>query len=1054
MGHSRVQGVVLPRYCLLVLLLEACSHRSARITRDAQDSLTAVDSQNEVAPDASSASEASLATDTSSASGDSSTTDTFAAGDLGASCQGISCGENEHCAVVDGGPDCICQDGFARTGTACAKLKGCLAHPCPSSETCIEAADLAQCFAASCGPHATGALEGMSHRLTHVGNMIYSADGRGGLLIVETDDRGNLHIVNSVPLPGGYAYDVAVSSDRAYVAALMGGLFIIDVSTPTKAHILGAVKTQGNAYAVAVEDDYAYVLDGIWQSEMFGRVMSYGGFHVVKVSDPAAPLVQGSLDWTDRIGHGLVPMGDNVLVASGDLEVINVSDKSAPVVRSRTLTGGYTFGVAVSGTWAVVANYANGAQAVDISNLDAPVLHGQLDTPGYAYSVALRWPLAYVADSSDERVFYDAYTTGIRVVDFSDVDHPVMSNSFDTPGEAFDVEVTDDLIIVADGYRGIESLANTDGQPLGAVETPVYVSGLEVSGTTLFIAGGRLLIADILDAKKPKLLSTMVLPGSVVQTQVAGNYAYVAALSGGFHVVDVKDLAHPVLLASRTIDGGAQFIKASGNQTMVAASGTPGVLSIFDVSDPTNPVATGSLTFSGSIAALDVQGNFAYVATSAGGLQIVDMTDPAAPLLRGKLDLGVLDVKVAGHYAYLLADQMRIADVSDPDAPVIVGSVARNASKIAVQEGYVYGVTSVNSTLEIWDARDPTHPVPAGTATVSGWAENLAIWGGYVFVGNSFSANGVQIVDVSHPFADAVVARLSLTGEQLTGVWLAGNRAFVRAWKASATGNVAVVDVTNPLQPKLEGVLDQPRPNAMAVSSESLYLLFPDSLTTVSLDNPLTSPANAYSIGKNGGIMAATGSRVIVEVGDDSNGYSLLVLDMSNPATPVVTDTVPLENSVTDLVAQGSHVAVSVHDLDVQIYDLSASGQLQLQGSLAEEGFMALSEERLHLVDQDRYLLIDLTDPTSPMILGSVDLPAIGSYPTPFGSGVAIPRYSMGVLMIDISDPTSPVVASSSQEGFPRSSGVRMAVKDDYLLTSTRGDLLVVSPFACATKVP
>ena len=54
--------------------------------------------------------------------------------------------------------------------------------------------------------------------------------------------------------------------------------------------------------------------------------------------------------------------------------------------------------MAVSGDYAYVAAYGSGLQVIDISDPTAPSYAGSYDTPGIAYGVAISGNYAYVAD--------------------------------------------------------------------------------------------------------------------------------------------------------------------------------------------------------------------------------------------------------------------------------------------------------------------------------------------------------------------------------------------------------------------------------------------------------------------------------------------------------------------------------------------------------------------------------------------------------------------------------------------------------------------------------
>ncbi len=114
-----------------------------------------------------------------------------------------------------------------------------------------------------------------------------------------------------------------------------------------------------------------------------------------------------------------------------------------------------------------------------------------------------------------------------------------------------------------------------------------------------------------------------------------------------------------------------------------------------------------------AVAKVDVQGNFAYLANGVGGLQILDVSNPANPLPVGeyKSAAAVRDVSVSGTNALIIGDGIQILDVSNPNSPRLLGSFQKAT----------YQATSV------------------------GWWNEKAL--------ASFNDYGVVILDISNPAA-------------------------------------------------------------------------------------------------------------------------------------------------------------------------------------------------------------------------------------------------------------------------------------------------------------
>lgn len=122
---------------------------------------------------------------------------------------------------------------------------------------------------------------------------------------------------------------------------------------------------------------------------------------MIDISNPAAPVLAGGYG-PRGLAYGVAVSDSYAYVAddSAGLQVIDISDPAAPVRVGGYDTSGYAYGVAVSGGYAYVAEDYVGLQVIDISDSAAPVVVGVYDTSCHAYSVAMSGSFAYVADES------------------------------------------------------------------------------------------------------------------------------------------------------------------------------------------------------------------------------------------------------------------------------------------------------------------------------------------------------------------------------------------------------------------------------------------------------------------------------------------------------------------------------------------------------------------------------------------------------------------------------------------------------------------------------
>jgi len=144
-----------------------------------------------------------------------------------------------------------------------------------------------------------------------------------------------------------------------------------------------------------------------------------------------------------------------------------------------------------------------------------------------------------------------------------------------------------------------------------------------------------------------------------------------------------------------------------------------------------SPTLLGHLNTPGSSLHLDVTGNLAYISyvqnEAKWGLQIIDVSNPISPTLRGNYDLGVAYaehslgnvVKVASNRAYvsLWGKGVQIIDVSKPISPTLLGhfDTSANVTDIEIVDNLAYIAeqwgAGERGQLQIFDVHNPSRPI-------------------------------------------------------------------------------------------------------------------------------------------------------------------------------------------------------------------------------------------------------------------------------------------------------------------------------------------------------
>lgn len=400
---------------------------------------------------------------------------------------------------------------------------------------------------------------------------------------------------------------------------------------------------------------------------------------------------------------------------------------------------------------------------------------------------------------------------------------------------------------------------------------------------------------------------------------------------------------------------GLSAVAVSGNYAY--ATGLHGGMQIIDIRNPAVPVPVGGYNPNGDLpypqATADnvaVSGNYAYVVFgfSAGrkGLHVVDVTDPHKPVGLGRLFGGnnCVDVAVAGNFAYVAAEAagLRIADVSNPAIPLQRGTynTSGTARGVAVAGQFAY-VADGSAGLQIVDISNPSVPVRVGVLNTSGEAYDVAIAGQHAYVADG--ASGLQIIDVSNPAAPVSVAEIH-TGSEALGVAVSGSLAYV----AASTRGLIVIDVSNPAAPFEVGGIGTP--------------------AQLELDA-------GHSTGSvRAGNVAVAGNHAFVAHRDGDVGID--IINVSDPASPQ---------------REGYH-------------------------GVGDTWAVTLAGRHLYVSDTHWVQILDLTNPTMPKRIGGV-------FEKAYDVSVAfdhayVHTYTQGLLVFDVGGPTQPLPLGRYGEGY------------------------------------
>jgi hypothetical protein len=272
---------------------------------------------------------------------------------------------------------------------------------------------------------------------------------------------------------------------------------------------------------------------------------------------------------------------------------------------------------------------------------------GSCDTPGDARGLAVSGSYAYVAD----------WNAGLRVISVADPTHPAEVGHFEGPDSAVGVAVSGNYAYVIDMSAGLRVISVADpANPaeVGYWDTPGLAYRVAVDGNYAYVADldSGLWIISVADPAHPAMTGHLDLQWAV-GLSASGHFIYVADYQSGLHVISVANPANPVEVGHNE-SLGFLCLAAKGNYAYVGQDR----LYVVSLADSSHPSAVGSCELHDPANAVAVDNVYAY-SVGYSKLDAVLVSDPANPVTVGYYHRAFWDarsVSAAGSYIYVIGD--------------------------------------------------------------------------------------------------------------------------------------------------------------------------------------------------------------------------------------------------------------------------------------------------------------------------------------------------------------------------------------------------------------
>lgn len=515
------------------------------------------------------------------------------------------------------------------------------------------------------------------------------ASGEYDVTVIDRRDVNNLTFVRRIQIPQIAAFRGKVVGTTLYVAGADGGLAVVDLSN-VDAPTYQVYNTQGVARGVDVAGSLAVVADGST------------GLTFVDSSDLAHLALAGSQNVGGTAWDVVLHRG--VIYAANEQGLAFVANAAVPPMIDEK-------NIVLTTDGSTTATIAAGASAVS----------------GLAPLTVVARNTVTNAVSSTQTIVNGAFTATVAAV----------------PGQRLELKATDRHGRVSIRSLGQVPFANLVHSELATYvqalnDASFRARRVTTDGTRTIVSTGStfagvpradkiLVYQQTSPTATPSLLAVNTASGGIDQVVLKGDYAYTASNQ----IAAINLGASPVTITYGTNFGGREnSIAVIGNRLYAAEaeSSSGGMVSVYDVTAPASPVSVArpafysgqgidfselvpygtdyliALSAARDVSILDirntnaigltrtfaidnfdslngaVQGTTLYVAGGSKGIAIIDISNPATPVLQSIVQTPGLAraVAISGTNEIVVADAggpgLTFIDTSNKQQPVILGS--------------------------------------------------------------------------------------------------------------------------------------------------------------------------------------------------------------------------------------------------------------------------------------------------------------------------------------------------------------------------------------------
>jgi hypothetical protein len=471
--------------------------------------------------------------------------------------------------------------------------------------------------------------------------------------------------------------------------------------------------------------------------------------------------------------------------------------------------------------------------------------------------------------------------SGIQIFDVSNPAKPVWIKNLDIK-QARDVVFINGYAYISSGIwqnsrfvvvdcDPVESVKEIASLPLAGNPGNIYITG---STVCLPLYGEGLAVIHVSNPEAPHMGKFIADKKMSSHIAVDDGYAYAVVDQQGLRIFDIDPPVdtHSVNFVPLDVNGSSDIAVSDGYAYI---SEYRNGIYLVDVRTPESANLVSTVSMPMGAEDIEISGNYLYISDDSNGLQIMDISPGVAHLVASCPTAGHTNkLEIADQRAYLKIDpsSIQIADISNPASPVTEGIIRLPQFPVnyTINDGYLYATDS-DLNLQIADVRNPRSPrIVYGSDSMKG-SQDVDVSGNYAYV---CEGKSLKILDITSPESPSTINSVPI-GWPVSRIVVSGGYAWVAS--VHSYGN--------------------------AEQDPGLALIDIDPVSTAHMVKSFTEFGTIND-------MAIDGKYLYLGANEDG----LRIVDIKQPESPALVNTVPSSNFFSDQYHKGAVYGVGISD--------------------------------------------------------------------------------------------------------------------------------------------